>query len=202
MTQTGILKFSTVYLTGTTAIGDQYPGVSTNGYSGQPNQYQGQLGAKETINFGAAKRLSDPAGSAPLQGCTLQYVQYAADGTNYAQGQLLYWKDETAYIVTNVPPTTTSANFAGFAPSAITQGYYGVVITAGIAYALYRASVTSTTAETGVYAVVNTDTVDALTDATADATAGVNKLFIGIAKDAPANSGLKRVYITNIVEVS
>lgn len=202
MKNTGILRHTGVYLNGATATGDQFPGTSTNGYSGQPNQYQGQLGAIMELNYAAAQSKSDPAGVATLQGGEYQYVQFAADSTAYAQGQVLYWKDETNYIVTNVAPSSVSANIAGACVTAVTQGYYWFIQITGVAQLKYRSSVTDTTANDGVYVVVNTNTIDALADATADATAGVNKLFIGIAKDAPANSAVKRVYLTNLVRVS
>ena len=172
MNITGILRVVNQYLNGTTATGDLYPGTSTNGYSGQPNQYQGQVGAFEILRYGSAQKLSDPAlPNQTLQGGRYQYVQFAADGTNYAQGQALYWKDETAYIVTNVAPIATSANFAGVCVSPVTQGNYWFVQTKGVAYTQYRSSVTGTVISEGVYVVVNTNTVDSLTDATADATA-------------------------------
>lgn len=201
-TNTTIIRYVNRYWNGATATGDLYPGTSTNGYSGQPNQYQGQLLTTVQIGYGVAASLSDPASATPLQGGDYQYVQFAADSTNYLQGQLLYWKDETKAIVTNVAPTATSANFAGFCIAPVTQGNYWFVCVAGVAYAQFAASVGSTTASTGVYAVVNTNTVNALADATADATSGVNKLFIGIAKDAPANSGILRVYIKSVCRVS
>lgn len=190
-------------MNGTTATGDALPGQSVAGYTGQPPQYSGQLGADEYLNFAAAQKYSDltTAPNTPLQGGRYQYVQYAADGTSYVQGQVLYWKDETNYIVTNVAPISTSSNIAGIAVSPVTQGNYWFIQTAGVAYVLYAASVGSTTASTGVYAVVNTATANALADATADATVGVNKLFIGIAKDAPSNSGVKRVYLKGLIQV-
>lgn len=203
MTHTGILRTVNRFMNGTTATGDALPGQSVGGYAGQPPQYAGQLGAYEFLNFTAAQKFSDftTAPNTSLQGGKYQYVQYAADGTVYAQGQVLYWKDETNYIVTNVAPLTTSANVAGIAVSPVVQGNYWFVQTTGVAYVLYRATVTSTTVSTGVYVLVNTATADALTDATADATVGVNKLFIGIAKDAPSNAGVKRVYLKGLTQV-
>lgn len=200
-TNTKILRFVNRYYNGATAVGDAFPGTSTNGYSGQPNQYQGQLLATEDVGFAEAGKLSDPASTTPLQGCSLQYVQYAASGTTYAQGQLLYWSDETKAIVTNVAPIATSAAFAGFATGPVAQGNYWFVIVAGVAYAQFTATVGSTVASTAVYAVVNTNTVNSLADATADATAGVNKLYIGVAKDAPSNGGLTRIYIERLTRV-
>lgn len=203
MNQTGILRTVNQFLNGTTAIGDPFPGQSALGYTGQVPPYLGQLGAFELLRYGTAQNLSDKttAPNSTLQGGRYQYVQFAADGTTYAQGQVLYWKDETAYIVTNVAPIATSANIAGFCIAPVTQGNYWFVQTSGVTYAQFAATASSHTASVGVYAVVNTATVNSLADATADATAGVNKLFVGIAKDAPSDGGLTRIYIKGLVEV-
>ena len=200
MKSTFISRRTQAYLTNFT--GDSVPGGSVAGYTNQPNQYAGQLGAWMDLNYGDAQGRSDPAIATTLQGGRYQYVLHAADGTNYLLGQALYWKDETTYTVTNVAPTATSANFAGTCLGPVTQGNYWFAQTKGVANALYKTSPTSTTASTGVYLVVNTATFDALPDATADATSGVNKLFVGIAKDAPASAVVKRIYLTNVVEVA
>ena len=212
MTRTGILRMVNRYLTGATATGDTVPGSSVAGYTNQPNQYQGQLGAIEELSYAEAQKRSDPTDLVltitissvvytGLQGGRFQYVQFAADSTNYVAGQVLYWKDETAYIVTNVAPSSVNARIAGFCVAPVTQGNYWIMQTAGVAWGKYRAAVTDTTADDGVYVLVNTNTIDAKADATADATAGVNKLFVGIAKDVPANSIVGRIFITNIVDV-
>lgn len=203
MQQTGILRTVNGYLNGTTATGDLYPGTSALGYTGQYPIYSGQVGAYEFLSYSGAQKLSDTttASATPLQGGKFQYVQFAADGTTYAQGQLLYWKDETNYIVTNVAPSATSAAFAGICIAPVTQGNYWFVQTEGVAYCQFASTASSHTASVGVYGVVNTNTVNSLADATADATAGVNKLFIGIAKDAPSDAGITRVYLRNFVQV-
>jgi hypothetical protein len=200
MKSTNISRRTQAYLTN--FAGDSVPGGSVAGYTNQPNQYAGQLGAWMDLNYGDAQGRSDPAIAQTLQAGRYQYVQFAADGTNYAIGQLLYWKDETTYTVTNVAPSAVSANFAGFCLGPVTQGNYWFVQTKGVANVKYRASVSDTTANDGVYALVNTNTVDALADATADATSGVNKLFLGIAKSAPANGAVGTVYMKGFVEVA
>lgn len=198
MKSTGILRTVNRYWNGTTATGDQYPGGAP---ATSPNQYLGQLGATELKNFSSAQASSDPASATPLQSGKYQYVQFAADGTSYAQGQALYWKDETNYIVTNVAPIATSAAFAGICTAPVTQGYYWFLQVRGVAYCQFAGTASSHTASVGVYLVVNTNTVNSLADATADATAGVNKLFIGIAKDAPSDGGITRVFLRGVVEV-
>ena len=201
MKSTNILRTSGSIWNLPTAMGDQYPGSSTQGYTNQPNQYSGQLGAWEDLNYSAAQARSAPTATnaVTLQAGRYQYVQFYASGTAYASGQVLYWKDETNYIVSNVGATATSANIAGFCLGLVTQGYYWFMQISGVAPAQYAASVTGTVIGEGVYIVVNTNTVDALTDATADATAGVNKLFVGIAKTAPANGAIGLVYIRGLV---
>lgn len=201
MTSTGILRDVGYQLNN--SVGDAAPGSSISVANGAAQSYAGQLGAWMLLSWAEAQRRSAPTATVTqsLQGGRYQYVQFAADGTAYAVGQLLYWKDETNYIVTNVAPTATSANFAGFCISAVTQGNYWFVQTGGVAWVQYAASVTGTVASQGVYAVINTNTADSYAPATADATAGVNKLFLGVSKDAASNSGIGRVYITSVVEV-
>lgn len=203
MNSTGIDRVTNRYLNGATAVGDVNPGGASSDPAGSPHQYDGQIGKFMDLTFSQGQKVSDPAlTTSSVQAGRFQYVQFAADGTNYAVGQVLYWKDETKYIVTNVAPTATAANVAGFALGPVTQGNYWFAQTKGVAYAQFAASVTSTTAHTAVYLVVNTNTVNALTDATADATSGVAKLLLGSAKDAPSNSGITRVYLKNIVEIN
>lgn len=197
MKNTGIVRISNRTFNGASATGDKNPGGASDAPAGNPNAYIGQLGAVVIENNAAAAGHSDSADNT-LMGGRYQYVQFKDDGTTYAKGQLLYWSDATNFIVTNVAPITTSAAFAGFCLSAVTKGYYWFMQTHGVVWALYKASPTSTTDQTAVYAVVNTNTVDALTDATADATAGVAKLFIGTAFEAPASAVTKRVYVKNM----
>lgn len=200
MEQTGIFRTVGRFWNGPTATGDALPGQSVAGYPGQPPQYIGQLGAFAYLNFSDAQKRSDSAAAQSLQGGRYQYVQYAASGTAYAVGQVLYWSDETNYIVTNVAPSAVSARIAGICLSIVGQGNYWLIQTDGVANVLFRAAVTSTVADNVVSVVINTNTADALADATA-VTDSVLKLYIGTAKAAPANSTVSTVYLRGLVQV-
>lgn len=203
MNSTGIDRITNRYLNGATALGDLNPGGASPDPAGNPNQYLGQVGKFMDLSYGKAQKMSDPAlTTSSVQGGRFQYVKFSADGTSYAVGQALYWKDETAYTVTNVAPTATAANVAGFCLGPVTQGNYWFMQTSGVVYAQFASTSTSHTAHTAVYLVVNTNTVNALTDATADATSGVAKLLLGSAKDAPSDGGITRIYLKNIVEIN
>jgi hypothetical protein len=191
MNQTGILQLTSRYLNSGT--GDAYPGS----VSGSSTQRLGQLGAVAFLSFAEAQKRSDPAVTQSLNGGRYQYVQFASDGTNYALGQILYWKDETNYIVTNVAPISTSKKIAGICLTAVTQGNYWVMQTSGVAWVQYRATVTSTAAEAFVHALVNTNTADAEADAT-NVTATFAGTYIGTAKSAPANGAIGTVFLKNI----
>lgn len=213
METTGILRLVNNYLNGTTATGDQFPGTSTNGYTNQPNQYAGQLGAFMVLRNGDAKRLSDPA-AATLLGGRYQYVQFAADGTAYAAGQILYWKDPTGinYIVTNVPPSsgTSQNNIAGICLSVVTAGYYWFVQTDGVANVLFDAT-TQTAAGASVFSTAATPpaarTVTAATPVVSggSVTSGTSAPLsgvIGVAVQAPTASTVSLVALRGICQVN
>lgn len=204
MEQTGILRLTNRYFNGATAIGDALPGQSVAGYVGQPPQYSGQLGAVVFLSFADAQRRSDPAASASLQGGRYQYVQYAASGTAYAVGQILYWSDETNYIVSNVPPT--NLNIAGVCLSVVTQGNYWLIQTDGVATLLFASGLTSPAVDETIHANNATPSlaVNAATAATA-IVAGGNAVglvsFLGVPKTAPVSSTLSLVYLRGITQV-
>jgi hypothetical protein len=201
MNQMTPLRLVNRLLNGSTATGDAYPGVSVLGYTGQVPQYLGQLGVWEWFSFAEAQKRSDPAVTQSLQGGKYQYVQHAADGTNYAQGQVLYWKDETNYIVTNVAPSAVSTRIAGICVAPVTQGNYWVIQTEGVAWVQYRATVTDTAADDLVVIVVNTNTADALAPGSSPTDKTI-EYALGSAKDAPANGALGRVYLRGLVQVA
>lgn len=204
MQQTNILRLTNKLLNGSTATGDSVPGSNTPGYTGQVNQYSGQLGAVAFLSFAEAQKRSDSAVTASLQGGRYQYVQHAADGTNYAQGQVLYWKDETNYIVTNVAPSAVSARVAGICIAPVTQGNFWLFQTDGVAQVQFRAAITSAVADNLVVVLVNTNTADAVADATA-ITAGAAstgaKHIIGTAKALPVNNTITTVFLRGLVQV-
>lgn len=201
MENTGIVRLVNRNLNGSTATGDLNPGGAF-AFPGNPNAYIGQVGSVMFLKSSGAAAHSDTAnGGVVLAGGRYQYVQFAADGTNYTAGQLLYWKDPVNYIVTNVAPSATTAAVAGFCIAPVTQGNYWLIQTRGLCWATFAATASSHTAGVGVYQVVNTATVNSLADATADATAGVAKLLVGIAYDAPSDAGTTRIMARGLFEV-
>lgn len=209
MQSTGILRTVNGYLNGATATGDAFPGTSVLGYTGQVPLYSGQLGAFEVLSFAGAQKLSDPAIAVSLQGGRYQYVQFAADGTNYLYGQVLYWKDETNYIVTNVS-SATATTVAGLCVAPVTQGNYWFVQTNGVAPVLFGAT-TQTTAGLPVFTSSSgANTASAVIDATAvnaggattSGTAAPLKFFLGQAKTTITASTVSLVYLKDIVQVN
>lgn len=212
MEQTGILRLVSRYWNGTTATGDALPGQSTGGYTGQPPQYAGQLGAVVYLNFADAQKRSDPAfTAASLQGGRYQYVQYAADGTAYLAGHTLYWKDETNYIVTNVQSATANA-ICGIAVSAITQGNYWLMQTDGLAYPLFGTLVLGGAGTavfvqgiSGATAILATSVIDATAvsagGAAVSGTLAPLRQYLGTAKIQPVASVQNPVYLKGLVQV-
>lgn len=205
MTSTGILRLSNKYYN--SGGGDAAPGSSITVAQGGSQTYPGQVGATELLSYSAAQTVSDPAVTAKVQGGKFQYVNFVASGTAYAPGQVLYWSDETTYVVTNVPPTSLA--FAGICLTAVTQGYYWLMQVAGVAQVLFGATVVAT-AGTAVYSDSSTPSVAVnTTDATivnggvtpVSGTSAGLKRYLGITKAAPTASVLNLVYLVNIAQV-
>jgi hypothetical protein len=203
MEQTGIFRLVNRYWNGATATGDALPGQSVAGYTGQPPQYAGQLGIFAYISFADAQKKSDPTVTASLQGGRYQYVQFAADSTNYAQGQVLFWKDETNYIVTNNPGANVFG-VAGICIAPVTQGNYWLMQTDGVAQVLFHTGTGVVAGQTVVAAVNNPADAISILDNTAivAGTAGAAlKLWLGTAKAAPTASTISTVYLKGITQV-
>ncbi len=206
MERTGILRLVNRYWNGATAIGDAIPGSSVAGYTGQPAQYAGQLGAVVYLTYADATKRNDPLITVgPLQGGRYQYAQFAADGTAYAQGQILYWKDETSFIVTNVPPA--SLIVAGVCLCPVTQGNYWIFQTEGVVGVLFAAGLTTPAVNESIHANNATPSlaVNAATAATA-ILAGGNAVglctFLGVPKTAPVSSTISLIFLRGLPEVN
>lgn len=208
MQQTGILRTVNGYLNGATAVGDPFPGTSVLGYTGQVPFYLGQLGAFEFLNFSGAQKLSDPVITPSLQSGRYQYVQFAADGTAYLYGQVLYWKDETNYIVTNVS-SATATTVAGVSIAPVTQGNYWFVQTDGVAPTLFGATTTLVAGQAVYTSSSGANTASAVVDATpinaggatTSGTTAPEKFFLGQAKTTIVASTVILVYLKGIVQV-
>lgn len=213
MEQTGIFRTaSSRYWNPLAGCGDAAPGATTLGYTGQVPQYIGQLGAFALVNYADAQRKSDPLQTAfTLQGGRYQYVLFAASGTAYAAGQVLYWSDETAYTVTNVPPSSVAGAVAGICLTLVTQGTYWLIQTDGVAAILFSAT-GNDTAAIGDAVFANSATpalATSITDATVinggvtpvSGTSAGLKRFLGIAKTVVTASTISLVYLKGLVQV-
>ncbi len=181
---TGIFRRTTPYLN---TINDAYPGVTTNGYSGQPNQYQGQVGATLTLNAAQALKLSDTS-VGTLYGGTYQYVQfYGSQSGTTKKGGPVYWQDPDNYVVTADVPTG-APGFAGVAISVPTKGNYAIILIEGKCQCQPLDNTTKGTPAIGDTMVTSTiGRFDDLADATAFD--GTNqKLIAGQWIEAPADA--------------
>ena len=204
MNNTGILRTAGRFYNGSTATGDATPGGAVAGYTNQPAQYAGQLGAIDYLSASGAAKVTDPAAAQTLYGGGYQYVQFAADSTAYAVGQILYWKDFENYIVTNVPPT--SLVVAGVAISAVTQGNYWFVQVSGKASVLFAAGLTTPAIGQPVFSNEATPPlgVNAATAGTAilagGAAVGLSQ-YVGVAFVAPVSSTITAVILKTLPKV-
>lgn len=133
------------------------------------------------------------------------YRRVKVNGGTFKRGQLVFW-DFTANMpyaaVTNVEPTGVSliAGVIVNADAGVTAGNYAWIQTDGLATCLFRATITKAGAVgDAIYAAAqgagaDNATVDNLADATT-LTSVQLRHFVGIAKEAPANGGLKQVFL-------
>jgi hypothetical protein len=202
---TGILRYSNRFFNGANATGDATPGGVVAGYTNQPPQYVGQLGAVEQLSASGAARVTDPAAAQTLYGGEYQYVKFADDSTAYAVGQILYWKDTENYIVTNVPPT--SLTVAGVALSIVTGGNYWFMQVSGKASVKFAAALTTPAIGQPVFSNEATPAlaVNSATDATAvlsgGAVVGLSQ-YIGVAFVAPVSSTITAVVLKGLPRVA
>jgi hypothetical protein len=134
------------------AGGDPAPGlpVSTTGISGSIIQpYLGQVGAKLSIDTTEAPSLSDPS-QATLFAGVYQYVLFLSSMVaTPARGQVAFWSNRAAYVVTGDVTAATQGLIAGIMLSAITKGNYGWIQIAGRAFVRYKSSLTAASPAAG-----------------------------------------------------
>lgn len=160
------------------------------------------------LNGGDYLRLTDGEASTlslsttgTLYGGTYRRVK--VNGGTFKRGQLCFWDfSAAAHTVTNTEPTGVSL-IAGVlinADAGITAGNYAWIQTEGEAICLFRATITKAGAVgDAIYAAAqgagaDNATVDNLADATT-LTSVQLRHFVGIAIEAPANAGLKKVML-------
>jgi len=162
-------------------------------------RFGGVLGKILQLTDAEALRLSDIA-IGTLFGGEYQYVLTKTGSTAApARGTLAFWDTlanagATGAVVTPDVTATNITQVAGIYLSAPTKGNYCFIQVWGRATAKYLAAVTDTTIGDIVFVdVTPTNTVDANTPAAATAAQQAKK--IGIAYEAPANAGLKQIWL-------
>lgn len=143
--KTGIIKITARYLND---VNDAIPGASVAGYTGQPPQYAGQVGAVMELNSGEASKLSDTAVATLYEGL-YQYVQLATPLTQATGvGVPVYWSNPDTHLVTT-DHLASNGSFAGVLINAVTAGNYGFIQTAGKASCKTIGSITKGTPAAG-----------------------------------------------------
>lgn len=136
-------RITTNYLNQLSRTGDPAPGVnvSTAEVSGSIVQpYDGFCGGKLTVTGPWAQQLADPA-VGPLYGGIYMYVQLdPALAAPPARGQVLFWLDETNYIVTT-NGATLPTKVAGIAINPDTPGNWDFIQISGIASVMFTTAV-------------------------------------------------------------
>lgn len=157
-------------------------------------RFQGMLGQVIILSQSEASKASLSSVGTLYEGA-YQLVKLSSD---IVRGELLFWDTNANngladYEVTHTVAATTMFR-AGVAICAGTSGQYAYIQVAGLATCLYKSSVTDTTIGNLVLQDSATSPkVDAIADAGAFATALAVKRLVGIAYEAPANDGLKKV---------
>jgi hypothetical protein len=140
------------------AGGDPAPGVplSTAQASGSIIQpYLGQVGAKLSLDTLEAAEMQDPAGG-PLFAGVYQYVQFLSTMVaTPARGQVAFWSNRAAYVVTGDVTAATQGLIAGVMLAAITKGNYGWIQIAGRATVKYKSALTAASPAAGDLLIVD-----------------------------------------------
>lgn len=182
---------------------DPAPGkaIASSGYT-FVIPYQGILGKLVRADHAEALLLSDTVNIGTLYGGVYQYVKAV---TALARGQVVAWDvlantGFTDYEVTSTITLPHEGFLAGFALNTVTSGNYCWIQTDGLATALCKATVTTTTVGTIAVQQTTTNTVDSIADATGTYISGGAlglKQIVGAWYEAPANGALKRLVMQN-----
>ena len=194
MNSTGISRFVAKTLN---TVNDAVPGGAVAGYTGQPPQYSGQVGATLTLDAATALKLSDTT-VGTLYGGTYQYVQFLStqSGTT-VKGGPVYWTDPDNYVV-SADVASGAPGFAGVALNVVTKGNYGWILVEGKCQCQPLDNTTKTTPAIGdTMVTASIGRFDDLADATPFD--GTNqKLIAGQWIEAPADATNTRylAYVT------
>lgn len=174
------------------SINDSQPGSSfTSPTGGQP--FAGIVGQCYQLSHANAQRQSTS-----LWGGVYQYVQFLAGTTaSNARGQIVFYDtlaNSKLYVVSPDPPTALS-QVAGVTLNAVTKGNYGWIQIAGLATVLCKATVTDTTLGDVGFVVSDSSLGKVDANTPGSATAAQQAVKLGIFMEAPANAGLKLLWI-------
>lgn len=179
-------------------VNDSQPGSSfTSPTGGRP--LQGIVGQCVQWNDTQALAHSDTS-VGTLYGGVYMYVQTLSSASAaVGVGRVAFWSSAAnrANFIVTTDPTSALSQIAGvFVNSTLTLGNYGLIQIAGLCTGLCKASVTDTTAGDIGFVVSDSSIgkIDANTPAAA--TAAQQALKLGVFLDAPANGGLKRLWIS------
>lgn len=175
---------------------------------GLKTEYGGGMSAGDYLRLTDAEALSlsDTVNVGTLFGGVYRRVKLASGAAATKRGQLLFWDMAASvdnYQVTNVEPTGASmvaGVFINKDTTGVTAGNWCWIQVEGRATVLYRAAVTKAGAigdyviETAAGAGADNATADNIADAT-NLTPVLARRFVGVAEEAPANAGLKRVHL-------
>lgn len=185
-------------------IGDAGIGTAKAGTFSNVDGALGQLGKTVFFETDALVSLTNSAGTiSVLYGGYYKYVKFKSTwSATMAAGQPLFYADYTDMLNNTVTPDAAAAAiFAGFclAPS-VAKGNYWWIQVGGIATVLTKAgSVTSGVAgDLAVQTGQTTATIDSYADATALATAGLQKLIRGVFIEVAVHTSLKRILMSPI----
>jgi hypothetical protein len=180
-----IIKVSTGKLN---TVNDAVAGASVASGTGA-SPYLGQLG--KVVWFGPQDIRYDSATGTLYEGF-YEYVQFrSGSSASNALGQVVFWYDQTNFIVT---PDATDGLHAGVTLNAVSKGNYGWIQVGGRASVLFRASITKATPAIADVVVVQTgqNVADVLADATTFTSPNL-KLLLGIAQAAPTGGAVSVV---------
>lgn len=175
------------------SINDSQPGSSFTSPTGNP-LYGGIVGQSYQLSYANAQKQSSN-----LYGGIYLYVQFLSTSTaSNARGQIVFWSTASNgdfnYVVTP-DPTTALTQVAGVTLNAVTKGNYGFIQIAGLATVLCKASVTDTTAGDIGFVVSDSSLGKVDANVPGSATAAQQAVKLGIFREAPANGGLKQLWL-------
>ena len=163
-----------------------------------------KLGGRYEFSNDQALRHSSTPSTARLYGGIYQYVKATGSLT---RGQIVAWGTAantgwTDFEVAAVTDAAGDARLAGIALGTVTSGQYCFIQTTGLAWVVFRSSITNAAIGAGVYQLTTTATADAVADATAVINLGASGLmsYLGTAYTLPVNSSITLVMLRGFTQ--